>query len=273
MTGYEPIKPFLRWAGSKRQVLSSLSTYWTSKCERYLEPFLGSASLFFHLRPGCSILGDKNSELIITYEQVKDNLDGVLTELSALRKGKEEYYIIRSLDVDSLTLLQRAARFIYLNRYSFNGLYRTNSKGDFNVPYGGEKSGNIPDRQSLEVCSIALRNATLVTGDFEKVLDEARTGDFVYLDPPYSVKAFRVFNEYSSINFGIQDLQRLRQWLEKLTESKIEFLLSYAKCEEAEILMKDNTVTEITVRRNIAGFSDNRRKAAEWLISNHETLS
>ena len=273
MNSLVTVTPFLRWAGSKRQILTTLSTHWSIKFKRYLEPFLGSGSLFFYLQPKCAILGDINPELIATYKQVRDNLLEVLLELSTMHKGKNEYYKIRSIDSNSLPPPQRAARFIYLNRYSFNGLYRTNQNGDFNVPYGGEKSGNIPRKESLEACCNALQTAQLISGDFELVLSQARAGDFVYLDPPYNVKAHRVFNEYNPSNFGAHDLQRLRWWLDKLTKIGVEFLVSYAQFEEAEFLMKGYTAKEITVRRNIAGFSGNRRKAGEWLITNKEILA
>lgn len=269
----KPTKPFLRWAGSKRQLLPVLSRYWSDDFERYLEPFLGSGSLFFHLCPTHAILGDINSDLIATYEQVRDSLEKAVLELSKMRKGKDEYYRIRSIDPSSLTAPQRAAHFIYLNRFAFNGLYRTNRKGEFNVPYGGEKSGSIPGRELLTACSSALQGGSLVSGDFQLVLSEARAGDFVYLDPPYSVKARRVFKEYDPSSFGPDDLERLRYWLDELTKRGVEFLLSYAKCAEAELLMDGYTATEVTVRRNIAGFSGKRRRAGEWLISNKEVLA
>jgi DNA adenine methylase len=266
-------RPFLRWAGSKRQLLPILSSHWSDDFERYLEPFLGSGSLFFRLGPQRAVLGDINSDLIATYEQVRDNLGEVLLELSGMRKDKGEYYRIRSIDTSSLPPPRRAARFIYLNRFAFNGLYRTNRKGEFNVPYGGEKTGNVPNREWLAACSRALQAASLIAGDFEVVLSQARVGDFVYLDPPYSVGARRVFNEYDPSSFGAHDLQRLRHWLDRLTEYGVEFLMSYAKCQEAELLMDGYTAKKVMVRRNIAGFSGNRRRAGEWLISNREGLA
>jgi DNA adenine methylase len=267
------IKPFLRWAGSKRQLLPVLSSYWSDDFEGYLEPFLGSGSLFFHLHPKRAILGDINSDLIATYEQVKDNLEEVLCELSRMPRDESEYYRVRFMGTSSLTTPQRAARFIYLNHFAFNGLYRTNRRGKFNVPYGGEKSGNFPNRELLAACGRALQGTLLIAGDFEVVLSQARAGDFVYLDPPYSVKARRVFNEYDPSSFGTHDLERLRHWLDKLTKDGVEFLMNYATCAEAELLMDGHTAREVKVRRNIAGFSRSRRIAGEWLISNREALA
>lgn len=273
MEGVQPIRPFLRWAGSKRQILPALAEYWPARSCRYLEPFAGSAALFFHLRPQAAILGDINAELIDTYEQVRDNLEDVEDELARLTNNKDEYYRIRAMSVDALPPASRAARFIYLNRFAFNGLYRTNQKGKFNVPYGGGRSGQLPDHMWLLQCSKALKSVVLISGTYSRVLELANRGDFVYLDPPYSVKARRVFREYDPSGFGAEELHSLRRWLHRMTSGGIEFLLSYAQCDEAERLMEGYSAREISVRRNIAGFTGNRRRAGEWLISNREALS
>lgn len=271
--GLQSVKPFLKWAGSKRQILGALSCYWSDEYNKYLEPFLGSGSLFFYLRPKQAILGDINSDLIDTYNQIKCNVGKVYLELSNMKTGRNEYYRIRSINISTLTPSQRAARFIYLNRFSFNGLYRTNLKGEFNVPFGGEKAGQLPSKQLLEECSKALQKAQLLSGDFELALEKAQAGDFVYLDPPYAVTTRRIFNEYDRSGFNTNDLKRLREWLDKLTERGVVFLLSYAESEEAEFLMKGYPAQEITVRRNIAGFSKHRRTAKEWLASNKELVN
>jgi DNA adenine methylase len=193
-----------------------------------VEPFAGSACLFFNLKPKQAILGDRNAELIATYREVKYRLPAVISALGKLKKGRLEYLKMRATEPLSLTPSARAARFIYLNRFCFNGLYRTNRAGQFNVPYGGDKSGNIPSESVLKNCSKSLKNAVLFAGDFEKILKKVRPGDFVYMDPPFSVNARRVFNEYDAAIFGLDDLQRLRRWMEILTEMNIKFLVSYA---------------------------------------------
>jgi len=273
MVRNKPIKPFLRWAGSKRQIRSKLSSYWSDDHKRYLEPFLGSGSLYFYINPKKAILGDINFDLIETYEQIKKNLKSVYSILLKMPEGKNEYYKIRSKDKRKLTQEERAARFIYLNRYSFNGLYRTNQNGEFNVPYGGEKTGQLPSRELLELCSGALQTAQLISGDFELVLNQAKSGDFIYLDPPYKIAEKRVFTEYDKSSFREFDIKRLRNWLDKLTEMGIVFLLSYADCEEAEFLKDGYDADEIMVRRNIAGFSKHRRSAGELLVTNVEIVN
>jgi len=262
------VTPFLRWAGSKRQLVPILRTYWKPHYKRYLEPFAGSACLFFALHPPRAILGDLNGELVSTYLEVKYRLNGVLDQLAKLHRSRREYKKVRSLDPDGLNPCARAARFIYLNRCCFNGLYRTNLEGKFNVPYGGEKSGSMPSVGVLEDCSKRLGKTQLVAGDFELVLQHARKGDFVYMDPPFAVRARRVFNEYHPDTFSGGDVNRLRLWLEKLDKRGIPFLVSYAQSAEADILARGFDRRRISVRRNIAGFAADRSASNEILISN-----
>ena len=153
----KPISPLLRWAGSKRRLLPILQTYWNSRHKRYLEPFVGSARLFFALNPPRAILGDLNTELISAYLEIKYRLTDVAAGLSGLSPSKSKYYKLRQLDPANLSPAARAARFIYLNRFCFNGLYRTNLRGEFNVPYGAEKSGSLPSWELLTECSRRLK--------------------------------------------------------------------------------------------------------------------
>jgi len=265
-------KSFLRWAGSKKQLLPILKEFWLPDHTRYIEPFAGSACLFFELQPESSILGDINAELIQAYEQIKLNITDLLSLLSHASKSKDEYYRLRALQPESLSPPERAARFIYLNRYCFNGLYRTNLGGQFNVPYGGEKSGHLPSPELLMGCHRTLQNTTLLTGDFEKALDLAQTGDLVYMDPPYSVASCRIFNEYTPAPFGKEDITRLRLWMDRLTNSGIEFLVSYADCQESTDLRKDYEYRMVFTRRHIAGFVSKRKEIGEVMISNRKRV-
>jgi DNA adenine methylase len=262
------VQPFLRWAGSKRQLIPILSGYWDYKYSRYVEPFAGSASLFFSLSPPRALLGDINIELMATYKQVKHNVKALLSDLSTMKKGRRNYLRLRALDPLFFTPSMRAARFIYLNRFCFNGLYRTNREGRFNVPYGGDRSGRIPSNDLLLRCSSSLKRTELAVGSFEATLEKVKPGDFVYMDPPFSIKAKRVFNEYDVSIFGLEDLYRLRKWMVRLDHENVHFLVSYAESEEADLL-RDGFHTEVVVvRRNIAGFTERRKPARELLISN-----
>ena len=261
--------PFLRWAGSKRRLLPVLKTFWTKNHHRYIEPFAGSACLFFALNPRKAILGDLNPELIATYREVKWRLPAVLRELKKLpHDNKEEYYRLRAVNTLRLSGARRAARFIYLNRFCFNGIYRTNFAGEFNVPYSGSRCGAMPRADVFEKCASRLRSARFISGDFENVLKHARRGDLVYMDPPFAVRARRVFRQYDPATFTHEDISRLRRWMERLNAAHINFVVSYAESEEADILRKNFSYETVSVRRNIAGFAGHRAITNELLISN-----
>lgn len=260
--------PFLRWAGSKRRILPILRSYWRKDHRRYVEPFAGSACFFFSLKPERAILGDINPELIATYLEVKHRVDGVIEHLGRLRQSRQQYLALRSARPGALSRSARAARFIYLNRFCFNGLYRTNLQGRFNVPYSGDRCGALPAAGHLRECSRRIHTARLVRGDFERVLEQAQEGDFIYMDPPFAVRARRVFREYDPSTFTHRDVVRLRSWMEKLATARIPFVVSYAESDEADILCKGFGCHKVEVRRNIAGFASNRALCREVLISN-----
>ncbi len=261
--------PFLRWAGSKRGLVPVLRKYWKPSHKRYLEPFAGSACLFFALTPPRAILGDLNPELISTYLEIKYRLDAVTEELAKLPDASRKHYQrLRAVSPADLNPAQRAARFIYLNRFCFNGIYRTNLKGEFNVPFSGARCGTVPSTIILQNCAKHLKSARIMQGDFEKVLEHAEPGDLVYMDPPFAVRARRVFRQYDPSTFTLNDITRLREWMDYLTAAKINFVVSYAECDEADILKKGFTYQTVTVRRNIAGFATHRAKTNEIMISN-----
>lgn len=258
----------LRWAGSKRQLLSKLQEFWPAGKTRYLEPFCGSACLFFALRPETAILGDVNRDLIETYTTLRTNCDSVVTHLKRFRRGRRSYYAVRAQDAHKLSSVQRAARFLYLNRYCFNGIYRTNSKGEFNVPYGPQKRETALNTDVIEQAASALTSATLISGDFCETLEHAVEGDFVYLDPPYATSKRRVFREYHPQSFGLSDLARLTWWLRQLDRRGTRFVVSYADCADARNAFAPWHSRRVKTRRHIAGFADNRRCAYELLVTN-----
>ena len=223
------------------------------------------------MSPKRAILGDINSDLIQTYKEIKYRPSEVSSILRAFKEGPQAYLAVRAIDPCSLSATARAARFIYLNRFCFNGLYRTNLSGRFNVPYGGDKSGSIPSLPLLQKSSVFLKRAQLVEGDFEKTLQRVEPGDFVYLDPPFSVTGRRVFNEYNPSIFNRDDITRLRKWLEILDQRNIHFLVSYVESDEAEFLRNGFQSLTVLTRRNIAGFAAKRGKVNELLIYNQQS--
>ena len=259
---------FLRWAGSKRQLLPTIREHFPADTNCYIEPFAGSARLFFSVSPKRAILSDINAELIATYRAVRKSPEAVSAELNGLRRSKREYLRMRSLQPSRLAPPERAARFIYLNRFCFNGLYRTNRMGEFNVPYGASGTGRLPDSETLKACSQSLRQVTLLVGDFEIATQQAQRGDFVYMDPPYAVNTRRVFNEYHRSSFSQEDVVRVRLTMERLARTGVRFVVSYAESPEAEMLRKGFAFESVRVRRNIAGFTSHRKYSTEILIWN-----
>jgi DNA adenine methylase len=261
------VSPFLRWAGSKRRHVPFLRQYWSrTEHKRYIEPFAGSAALFFALAPPRAVLGDLNCELIQTYRAVRNDPDGVYRRLSRFATGRRAYKRLRA--TRSGHTAWEAARFIYLNRFCFNGLYRTNRQGDFNVPYGAPKNDHLPGLDQLRVSANLLSRARLMHADFRRPLVLVEPGDFVYMDPPYAVSRRRVFVEYSPEHFSSKDLDDLAAWLEEIDRRKAYFILSYADSYEARGLFRGWKRRRFAVRRNVAGFAGARRNCYELFVSN-----
>jgi len=265
-----PKPPLLRWAGSKRQLLPELERYWRAgSFEEYVEPFAGSAILFFRLTPKKAILGDLNQELVETYETLKESFRSVYGRLKELPVNAETYYRLRRLRAARLTPIDRAVRFVYLNRFCFNGIFRTNRRGDFNVPYSGRKTGALPPFEVFEATAAMLRTARLIPGDFGKVLSRTKKGQFVYLDPPYCKSSRRYRGEYGPKAFGTRDLARLKSHLLEMDKRGVRFVVSYEDSKNGRSLGCPTWITRrVLVRRHVAGFVSSRRRASELLISN-----
>lgn len=203
-------RPFLRWAGSKRALLPHMVDVVPHRFGTYFEPFLGSAALFFALQPYRSVLNDACSDLIATFDAVCSNVDRVVGYLRPLRPSRAVFYRLRRMR--SRGRFKRAAHFIYLNKTCWNGLYRVNSRGEFNVPYGLPKTSFIADLDNLRACANLLRgsHATLLCGDFEAAVSSAGRRDLVYLDPPYVTRHNNNgFVDYNETLFSWHDQERL----------------------------------------------------------------
>lgn len=189
------------------------------------------------------------------------------SRLRNLPRNPETFGRWRQKNPLSLNPKTRALRFLYLNRNCFNGIYRTNSKGAFNVPFG-HGSGSYPSRDDFLTCASLLKNAKLIRGDFRKTLKLVRKGDFVYIDPPFAVGSRRIFREYAQKSFSTCDIDSLAQEMTKIDEAGAHFLISYADCAEARQVAGGWNAMRFPVRRNVAGFATKRRHAYEWLITN-----
>lgn len=264
--------PFLRWAGSKRALLPIFTRKFPQNYNKYIEPFAGSACLFFRLAPGRAVISDLNQQLIETYCIIRENAELVGEILADMPVGRDEYYAMRDTDPKELSEAARAARFIYLNRFCFNGLYRTNLAGKFNVPYGAPKNNRVPTTLDLQASAAVLRKATLLACDFEEtVRTHVTTGDLVYLDPPFFRSSVRVFREYNARAFDGSDLDRLAKILHWIDDRGAMFFLSYAYCKEAKEKFSSWKFFTAYTTRNISGFAEHRKRAREIVFTNYAT--
>jgi DNA adenine methylase len=264
----KPTQPLFRWAGSKRQILPELASYWSEKYTRYVEPFAGSAALFFKLQPARAVLGDINAGLIEAYEVIRDRPDDVHAAAVRIPQSESQYYKVRAQNPRKMKAFGRAVRFVYLNRFCFNGIFRTNALGTFNVPFGHSRTGAMPPIEEFRRCAILLQTASLKCGDFGAVLSAVKPGDFVYMDPPYAVEARRVFRQYDKREFRLRDVERLTEHLISIDKKGASFVVSYADCSEARRLLGQWDMRRIKVRRHVSGFTHGRRAAYELLVSN-----
>lgn len=268
-TAESTVEPLLRWAGSKKKLLPVLLAAAPDDTERYIEPFAGSAVLFLRLDASNAILGDLNKSLIETYRIVQRYPRAVWERASSLGNTPDDYYVIRAIPRERLNAFERAAQFIYLNRYCFNGVYRTNRAGQFNVARG---KGHLfmPDLDAFKAFAGRLRVAELRCSDFEEILAEAGTGDFVYLDPPYALGDKRDRGEYGCDTFREKDESRLISALRTADRRGAKILLSYSPATTVLQGLKKWRRHDLTVARNVAGFTAARRSANEVLMSNYD---
>jgi len=234
---------------------------------------MGSAALFFTLEPTCALLSDINGDLVETFIALRDHPRAVHNRLTKLQIGEEAYYRIRLQDPSGLKPLDRATRFLYLNRFCFNGLYRTNKQGAFNVPFASSKTARLPSWIEMKKASNVLARASIEQQDFEETLEQVKKGDFVYIDPPYAVKNRRIFRQYGPDSFGKDDLARLAASLTQIDKCGATFVLSYAMCSEALVSFKNWRIRRVRIQRSVAGFSEHRRMAVELIVSNRSPES
>lgn len=261
------MKPFIKWAGGKRWLLNDLSFGLPEYSGRYIEPFLGGGAIFFHLTPPDAILSDVNERLIATYKSIRDEWRLVEESLAEFqeRHSKEFYYDERSREYSSPHL--RAAQFLYLNRTCFNGLYRENLKGQFNVPLGTKTQVSLPD-DDFELASKILSRADLRTGDFEAIVAEAKEGDLVFLDPPYTTAHnFNGFVKYNQKIFTWDDQKRLMEATRDAIQRGARVVLTNADHNSIHKLYADLGAPTVVSRPSvISGSVGSRRATTEALF-------
>lgn len=269
MKNYDKPVPFLRWAGGK----TWLTKLWdkiviNNQFNNYIEPFLGGGAIFFSLEhTQQSILSDVNEELINTYKVVKENPEELLELLLSYQNNKKFYYNMRSKKPG--TQIEKAAIFIYLNKTSYNGLYRVNKMGQYNVPYGNRAIKDYGE-DKIRLASKALRNTELLQGDFANTLSYVNEGDLVFLDPPYTVSHNNNgFIKYNKKLFSLEDQYRLRNYIEKVREKGAYYILTNAAHETIrEIFDFGDNVYKMSRHNLIGGTGASRGLISEYIFTN-----
>lgn len=274
-------KPFVKWVGGKRQLLKQfreLNLYppecFNPESNTYFEPFVGGGAVFFDILPKHAELSDTNRELVITYNVIKDNVDGLIKSLKKHIYNKEYYLEVRAQDINELSDIEIASRFIFLNRTGFNGMYRVNKSGQFNVPFGRYKNPLICDENNLRKVSEALQKITITHRDYKNVLKLAKIGDFIYFDPPYyPLNPTSSFTAYTAKGFFEKEQIELRDTFVKLHERGCFVMLSNSDTSFINELysgLEGVSVNKIIAGRAINSKGSKRGKINEVLITNYQ---
>jgi DNA adenine methylase len=269
---FVPARPFIKWAGGKRRLLEQYSPFLPSisQFNHYFEPFLGGGAVFFHLRTPKALLADLNADLINCYRMVRDNPEELIDALSKHKTSEQYFYKIRELVPETLSPLDRASRFIYLNKTCYNGLYRVNKQGQFNVPYGRYKKPLICDTEVIKAASQALKNIQLTVSSFEKTVEKAQKRDFIYLDPPYvPLSPTASFTSYTSTNFTEQDQLRLSLLVRELDKKGCLVMLSNSDTKLVRDLYQGLSIITVQCPRSINSNPFARGTVTELLIKNY----
>ena len=272
------VAPFLKWVGGKRQIIPEILSHLPKNISslNYCEPFIGGGALLFHLEPKRAIINDYNDELINVYKVIKNNLEELLIDLKKHQNTSEYFYQIRSIDrqplFDELTNVQHASRIIYLNKTCFNGLYRVNSLGEFNSPFGRYTNPNIVNEPVLRAVSKYLNSSdiTILNGDYEKVLNSLTADTFVYLDPPYHpISESSNFTGYVQGGWTEKHQIRLKKACDDLDKKGVKFLLSNSSAPFIKELYSEYNIHSINANRSINSISKKRGQIEELLIKNY----
>jgi len=273
-------KPILKWAGGKTQLLPEILSRMPKNFSTYHEPFFGSGALYFALAPEQATVSDSNKNLISLYRHVRNNTASLFKALSALEREfnglsspekSEMYYSKRELfNSQAKRTIQHSALLVFLNKTGFNGMYRENPKGHFNIPFGKKEKVNLPTLEHLEACKSVLTNAEISSTGFESILDRATPGDFVYFDPPYvPLTKTSSFTSYQANGFSLDDHERLAETMNSLTSNGVQVLLSNSDTPEVRKMFKEFTIETVYARRNINSKGSGRGTVAEVLVRNY----
>lgn len=281
MDGQTKAKPFLKWAGGKSRVVKQILELFPENFNSYYEPFLGSAAMYFAVSPQHGRLNDSNTALIATYITLRDHPHKLISELESLQseyyslpsiEAKKDYYLRRRHEFNSTNRksVRKSALFIFLNKTGFNGMYRENSKGEYNIPFGRHEKPLICDKDNLLIVSVDLQDIDLTSTSYENAFKDAKKGDLIYLDPPYyPLSKTSNFTEYQAGGFGIKDQIKLRDVFNELSQKGCYVIMSNSACTEIRELYFHYNISEIQVARAINSKAGKRGKIKEYVIKNY----
>lgn len=268
-------RPFLKWAGGKRQLLPQISEH-IPKMKTYYEPFIGAGAVLFHLQPKNVVINDTNAELINCYNIIKNDLNGLIEDLNGHINEKDYFYTVRELDrtpaYQNLSDIERSSRIIYLNKTCYNGLFRVNSQGQFNTPFGRYSNPKIMDETVLKAVNKYLNSCTIsiLNCDFEEAVSTAKKGDFVYFDPPYDpISDTSSFTGYDINGFNKNEQKRLKDTFEELTNKGVKCMLSNSKTPFITKLYEEYETIDVSAIRSINSNASKRGKIEEILVLNY----
>lgn len=272
------VSPVLKWVGGKRQLLTTLRPLLPQKITTYCEPFFGGGAMLFDLQPKKAYINDINSDLMLVYTVIRDNVDELINQLTQFENTAEMFYMIRDWDRDrgsyeARSEIERAARIIYLNKTCYNGLYRVNNAGEFNAPFGNYKSPNIVNAPVLRAVSAYFNTAEIEfsTTDYADLLHKIKKGTFVYLDPPYDpISGTSSFTGYSKGGFSKEEQIRLRECCDELTKKGIKFMLSNSATPFIKEQYSAYVITIVQARRAINSVGNKRGDVDEVVVRNYE---
>lgn len=273
------VTPVVKWVGGKRQLINEITPLLPKRITSYCEPFLGGGAVLFSIQPTKAIVNDLNGDLIVVYETIRDNVESLIDNLKRHENTADYFYSIRDMDrnkelYDNMSKVERASRLLYLNKTCYNGLFRVNSSGEFNSPFGHYKNPNIVNEPVLRAVSkyLSANNIIFYNEDFSDTLTRICKGSFVYLDPPYDpVSDTANFTGYNKAGFDRDDQIRLKQCCDELTKNGIKFMLSNSATSFIKDLYKEYNVTTVSAKRAINSDASKRGIIEEVLIRNYGT--
>jgi len=271
------VLPFVKWVGGKRQLLNEIEKHIPERFSRYYEPFIGGGAVLFHVQPRIAVINDSNEELVNLYNIIKETPEELIKDLKKHRNEEKYFYKVRGIDREKekylkLSDIERASRIIFLNKTCYNGLFRVNSSGEFNSPFGRYKNPNIINAIKLRAVSsyLSKNNIKILNTDYEKSLSNIRKGAFVYFDPPYDpISNSSNFTGYTKNGFDKTEQERLKKVCDRLNNRKVKFLLSNSSTEFIRDLYKDYPIFPIKAKRSINSKGGGRGAITEILVKNY----